>query len=142
MSEYFGEYLIPKVVKEENSKKSERKLMPGYIFLQMVLNEETWELVRKTPKISGFIGGYRNPPPVPEEEIQHLKEIQQKGADFRILNLNISEGDNVIINDGPFKDFSGSIIAIDQDKGKLTVEISIFGRQTPVIVDFTQITKK
>jgi len=142
LENFFGEYLVPKIIKQDDSKKTERKIMPGYIFIQMVLNEKTWELVRKTPKISGFIGHFLNPPPVPEHEIQHLKDLQRLGGELKILKFDLAEGDVVNIIDGPFKDFSGKIIAIDKERAKLTVEISIFGRQTPVSVDFVQVVKK
>ncbi len=137
----FGEILIPKLSESDESSKA-RKLMPGYIFIQMEMNDETWEIVRKTPKVLGFIGGFKNPPPIPDEEINHIKEIIQSKGETLKKRLEFNEGDAVAIIDGPFKDFFGKIVRIDQESMKLTVEISIFGRQTPVQVDYSQVTRK
>ncbi|MEM4380546.1 MAG: transcription termination/antitermination protein NusG [Thermoplasmatales archaeon] len=137
----FGEILLPKVSESGDESKA-KKIMPGYIFIQMQMTDETWELVRTTPKVLGFIGGYKNPPPIPEEEIQRLKEIVESRGEVLKERIKFLEGDVVTINEGPFKDFIGKVVQIDEERSKLTVEITIFGRQTPVQVDYSQVTKR
>ncbi|MCS6961130.1 MAG: transcription termination/antitermination protein NusG [Deltaproteobacteria bacterium] len=137
----FGEILLPKVSQGDNESRA-KKLMPGYIFIEMEMTDDTWDLVRKTPKVLGFIGGFKNPPPIPENEIARIKEIIETKGEALKVKLEFSPGDIVVINDGPFKDFTGRVTDVDNDKSRLTVEISIFGRPTPVHVDFIQVNKK
>ncbi|MCS6893371.1 MAG: transcription termination/antitermination protein NusG [Deltaproteobacteria bacterium] len=137
----FGEILLPKIAEGDNQARA-KKIMPGYIFIEMEMNDDTWELVRKTPKVLGFIGGFKNPPPIPEEEISRIKEIVDSKGEVLKQRLEFFEGEIVTVIDGPFKDFVGKITSVDNERSKLTVEISILGRQTPVVVDFAQVSKK
>lgn len=141
LGKMFGEILLPKISESGDESKA-KKIMPGYIFIQMQMTDDTWELVRTTPKVLGFIGGYKNPPPIPEEEIRRLKEIVESKGEVLKDRIKFVEGDVVTINEGPFKDFIGKVVQIDEERSKLTVEITIFGRQTPVQVDYSQVTKR
>ena len=119
---------------------STRKLFPGYILVKMVLTDDTWHLVRETPKITGFIGGDgRNPSPVPEEEVQKVTHQIEEGKKAPKPIQRFEEGDTVRVIDGPFQNFSGVVEEVNTDKAKLRVLVSIFGRATPIELDFTQV---
>jgi transcriptional antiterminator NusG len=132
--EFFGEILVPveKVVELVKGKKktSSRKFFPGYILVQMELNDETWHVVKETPKVTGFVGGSTHPPSVSDEGAIKPKP--------RVL---FSVGENVKVIDGPFADFNGVVEEVKPDKGKLRVLISIFGRATPVELEFVQVER-
>jgi transcription termination/antitermination protein NusG len=146
----FGEVLVPmeKVVELVKGKKktSSRKFFPGYILVQMEMNEETWHVVKETPKVTGFVGQenqpeWSAPPPVSEEEIKAITRQIEEGAVKPKPRVLFSVGESVKVVDGPFADFNGVVEEVRPDKGKLRVLISIFGRATPVELDFVQVER-
>ncbi len=141
----FGEILIPqeKVVElvKGQKKESSRKFFPGYILVQVNLNDDTWHLVKDTPKVTGFIGDSRNPSPITQEEVANLTRQLEGGSVKPRSKVNFEEGDSVKVVDGPFAEFNGTVDEVKGDKGKLRVLISIFGRNTPVELDFVQVEK-
>jgi len=144
MEEDFGEILIPtenvaEVVRGQK-KISERKFFPGYIFVNMNLNERTWHLVKNTPKVTSFVG-HRTPSPVPDDEIQRIREQMKEGAERPKPRVIYEEGVTVRVVDGPFANFTGTIDEVKPDKQKVRVLVSIFGRATPVELDYIQIEK-
>ena len=142
----FGNILVPQETVEDftkagQRKTSTRKFFPGYILVQMKLDDETWHLVKDTPKVTGFIGDSRNPSPLTETEVKALVQQMEGGAKRPRPKKQFEEGDAVKVTDGPFKDFNGTVDEVKPDKGKLRVLISIFGRNTPVELDFGQVEK-
>ncbi|RME16456.1 MAG: transcription termination/antitermination factor NusG [Bdellovibrio sp.] len=145
MEDYFGEILIPaenvvELVKGKKATRS-RKFFPGYLFVQMDLNDQTWHLVRGTNKISGFVGGKGRPPEVPEAEVARVTKQMETGAEKPKAKINFSIGESVTVIDGPFNNFNGTVEEINEEKGKVKVLVSIFGRPTPVELDFVQVEK-
>jgi transcriptional antiterminator NusG len=136
--------LIPteKVLEMKGGKKreAERKFYPGYILVEMELDDETWHLVRSTPRVSGFVGGTQ-PVPVSEEEINVIIQQLEKGPPPQV-KTQFASGDSVRIIDGPFSNFTGAVEEVDMDHGRLRVMVSIFGRQTPVELSFFQVEKE
>lgn len=117
----------------------QRKIFPGYILVQMLLSDETWHVVRHTPGVTGFVGPGSNPVPLPEHEVQAiLKQIEAEAPKIRV---EFTIGQAVRIVDGPFSDFEGVVDEIDQEKGKVRVLVSFFGRETPIELDFMQIER-
>lgn len=145
MEAEFGQILIPSenVVELVKGKKATRskKFFPGYIFVQMNMNDKTWHLVKNASKVSGFIGGNMKPPPVPEEEVLRVARQMEVGAEKPVTKVRFSVGESVTVVDGPFSNFSGTVEEINQEKGKVKVLVSIFGRPTPVELDFVQVEK-
>lgn len=143
--EFFGEILVPaeKVVELVKGKKktSSRKFFPGYILVQMEMNDETWHIVKGTPKVTGFVGGSTQPPWVSEEEVKEITHQMEEGAVRPRPRVVFSVGENVKVVDGPFSEFNGVVEEVRADKGKLRVLISIFGRATPVELDFVQVER-
>lgn len=144
VEEQFGEVLIPtesvmEVVKGQR-RTSTRKFYPGYMFVQMVLDERTFHLVKSTPKITGFLGGSK-PTPVPEREITGIHTAMTEGQSKPKPKVVFEQGDTVRVIDGPFSNFSATIEEVKPDKQKVRVLVSIFGRATPVELDFTQVEK-
>ena len=142
--EFFGEILIPaenvvELVKGQKQTKS-RKFFPGYLFVQMVMNEQSWHLVQGASKVTGFIGGSK-PQAVPENEVQRVTQQMATGAEKPKPKLRFSLGENVTVVDGPFSNFTGTVEEINEEKGKVKVLVSIFGRPTPVELDFIQVDK-
>lgn len=141
----FGEILVPveKVMELVKGKKktSSRKFFPGYILVQMELDDETWHVVKETPKVTGFVGGTTNPAPVSEEEVRAITQQMEEGAVKPKPRVLFSVGESVKVVDGPFVDFNGIVEEVRPDKGKLRVLISIFGRATPVELDFVQVER-
>ncbi|MBI5887457.1 MAG: transcription termination/antitermination protein NusG [Deltaproteobacteria bacterium] len=143
--ELFGEILVPservvdmvKGVKRTTS----RKFFPGYILINMDLNDETWHLVKGIPKVTGFVGGEETPPAVPEEEVLRITRQMEEGAVRPKPKVLFGRGENVRVIDGPFTNFAGIVEEVKPDKGKLRVLVSIFGRATPVELDFGQVEK-
>jgi transcriptional antiterminator NusG len=144
MSESFGNILIPTETVQEvvRGKKriGERKFFPGYIFVEMDLNEGTWHLVKNTPKVTGFIGNQK-PTPVPDREIESLLNQMEVGAAKPTQIIRFEEGDEVKVIDGAFSGFSGVVDTVKPEKQKVVVLVSIFGRATPVELEFTQVEK-
>ncbi|MEE9549056.1 MAG: transcription termination/antitermination protein NusG [Candidatus Binatia bacterium] len=143
--DFFGEIIVPaeKVVELVKGKKktSSRKFFPGYILAQMELNDETWHIVKGTPKVTGFVGGGLHPPSVSDEEIKEITRQMEEGAIKPRPRVIFSAGENIKVIDGPFSDFNGVVDEVRPDKGKLRVLISIFGRATPVELDFVQVER-
>ena len=143
--EYFGEVVVPveKVVELVKGKKktSSRKFFPGYILVQMELNDETWHVVKETPKVTGFVGGSTHPPPVSDDEVKAITHQMEEGAIKPKPRVLFSAGESVKVIDGPFVDFNGIVEEVRPEKGKLRVLISIFGRATPVELDFVQVER-
>jgi transcriptional antiterminator NusG len=145
LTEYFGEVLVPtesvmELVKGQR-RTTTRKFFPGYMFVQMVLDDRTFTLVKNTPKITGFLGGAK-PTPVPEREITGLQSSITEGKQGKPrARVTFEVGDNVRVIDGPFANFSAAVEEVKPDKQKVKVLVSIFGRATPVELDFTQVEK-
>jgi transcriptional antiterminator NusG len=142
---FFGEVLVP----EENvvelvkgqKKTTKRRFFPGYILVKMLLNEETWHIVKNTPKITGFVGDKVKPVPVPESDVQKMTNRIAEGQVKPRPRVSFHEGENVRVIDGPFSNFNGVVEDVNPDKGKVKVLVSIFGRSTPVELDFIQVEK-
>lgn len=122
-------------------KTTKRKFFPGYILVKMLLTDDSWHMIKNTPKISGFVGDKRNPVAVPESEILRMTNRISEGATRPKSKVNFAEGEKVRVIDGPFNNFNGVIEDVNGDKGKLRVLVSIFGRSTPVELDFVQVEK-
>lgn len=145
LTEYFGQVLVPtesvmELVKGQR-RTTTRKFFPGYMFVQMVLDDRTFTLVKNTPKITGFLGGTK-PTPVPEREITGLQTTATEGAKPKArARVTFEVGDSVRVVEGPFANFSAKVEEVKADKQKVKVSVSIFGRATPVELDFTQVEK-
>lgn len=143
LSDRFGEVLVPteKVVevKDGQKKTTTRKVYPGYLFVQMEIDNETWHLVKSTPKITGFIGGGRNPPPIPEEEVRRITSQMTEGEEKPKPVVQFKRGEEVRIVEGPFATMKGRVEEVNQGRGKLRVMVEFFGRDTAVELDFTQV---
>ncbi|MCD6497269.1 MAG: transcription termination/antitermination protein NusG [Deltaproteobacteria bacterium] len=144
LQDYFGEILLPTEsvveVRKGQKRTSSRRFYPGYLFVQMILNKETWHLVKATPKITGFLGG-QNPSPVPEREITKITEQVAEGTARPQAKISLEENDSVRVTDGPFSGFSGVVEKVMPEKQKVRVLVSIFGRSAPVELDFVQVEK-
>jgi len=142
----FGEIMVPteEVVEMKGGQKrtSERKFFPGYVLVNMELDDESWHLVKDTPRVMGFIGGKREKPsPISEKEADIiLRRVQDSGEAPRPKTV-FEAGEMVRVTDGPFNDFNGTVEEVNYEKSKLRVAVSIFGRSTPVELDFTQVEK-
>jgi transcriptional antiterminator NusG len=144
LSDLIEDVMIPEEsvveVKRGERHTTSRKLFPGYILVKMVITDETWHLVKDTPKITGFIGGDgRNPSPVPESEVMKVTTHIEEGMKSPKPIQRFEEGDQVRVIDGPFQNFSGIVEEVNADKAKLRVLVSIFGRATPIELDFVQV---
>ncbi len=143
--ELFSEILVPaeKVIEMVKGKKkaSSRKFFPGYILVKMELNDQTWHLVKETPKVTGFVGDQANPAPISEKEVEEIKNQMSEGLLRPKHRTTFDKGDHVRVVDGPFSNFNGLVEAVNPDKGKIRVLVSIFGRSTPVELDFAQVKK-
>ena len=148
MGEYFGEILVPveDVVDIKNGQKtiSERKIFPGYVLIEMEMTDSSWHLVKSTPRINGFVGGTSHKPlPISQKQVDAIlsqvsgSETGQKPKP----RIEFEIGQQVRINDGPFMDFNGSVNFVDYERSKLRVTVQIFGRETPVELDFSQVEK-
>lgn len=146
MDDYFGEILVPteEVVEMKAGQKrtSERKFYPGYVLVQMVMNDESWHLVKSTPRVSGFIGGKASDPtPLTDKEAMDILQRVQDGTDAPRHKFSFEPGELVRVTEGPFADFNGTVEDVNYEKSKLRVAVSIFGRSTPVELDFGQVEK-
>lgn len=128
-------------IKKGEKKTSERKLFPGYMLVRMVMTDETWHLVKATPKITGFVGGGARPMPVSELEVKKITRQMEEGVQRPKPRVEFEAGEEVQVIDGPFMNFNGVVEEVKPDKGKVRVMVSIFGRRTPVELDFVQIEK-
>lgn len=143
--EKFGEIVIPteQVVELVKGKKKEssRKFYPGYILIQMDLDDNTWHLVNNTAKVTGFLGGRNKPAPISEKEANRILARMEEGKDKPLPKFYFEAGDEIRVTDGPFTNFNGTVEEVNPEKGKIKVLVSIFGRATPVELDFVQVTK-
>ena len=147
LQDKFGEILVPteEVVemREGQKRRSERKFFPGYVLVQMEMDDETWHLVKEVPKVLGFIGGSSDrPAPITEAEANRILQRVQEGVDKPRPKVLFEPGEVVRVTDGPFKDFSGVVEAVNYEKNKLQVAVQILGRSTPVELDFGQVVKE
>jgi transcriptional antiterminator NusG len=120
---------------------STRKFYPGYIMVRMVMTDFSWHLVQSIPKVTGFVGGKNRPSPMLDSEAQHILAMMEARQEQPRPKFNFDRGDEVRVIDGPFGGFNGMVEDVNYDKGKLRVSVSIFGRQTPVELDFVQVSK-
>ena len=146
MENKFGRILVPteEVVEIKNGqrKTTERRLFPGYVFVEMVMEDDTWHLVKHTNKVTGFVGGAKNrPAPISEEEVQKIVSQMQEGTDKPRHKVEFMAGELVRVKDGPFTDFNGSVEEVNYEKNRLRVSVMIFGRSTPVELEFSQVEK-
>ena len=146
LSEMFGDIMIPTEqvteLKKGQKKQMERKFFPGYMLVQMEMNDDTWHLVRKTPNVMGFMGGTRNKPvPLSEDELNRITNRVEKTTEQPVFRTVFESGETVRINDGPFNDFSGTVEEVDYEKNLIRVSVSIFGKSTPVELNFSQVEK-
>jgi transcriptional antiterminator NusG len=146
MEELFGEVMVPTEevveIRGGQRRKSERKFFPGYVLVQMVMNDASWHLVRSVPRVMGFIGGTSDrPAPISDKVDAIMNRLQQVGDKPRPKTL-FEPGEMVRVNDGPFADFNGVVEEVDYEKSRLKVSVSIFGRATPVELDFSQVEPK
>ncbi len=126
-------------VRDGRRRQVERRLFPGYILIQMALDDDLWHLILRTPGVTGFVGPSGRPVPLPEEEVQAvLAEVEEKEP---ALSVDLKVGEVVQIIDGPFRDFEGTVAEIDEERGKVKVLVSFFGRETPVEIDFLQVKR-
>ncbi len=145
LSEYFADILVPEetVVSNAGGKKKtlKKKFFPGYVLIKMIMSDTTWHLVKNTDKITGFVGGTQaKPTPISDEEAAYMTNQAQDGYKRPRSSISFTEGESVKVIEGPFTSFVGTIEAVS-DKGKLKVNVSIFGRPTPVELDFSQVEK-
>ncbi|HEV2349139.1 MAG TPA: transcription termination/antitermination protein NusG [Terriglobia bacterium] len=145
LSEQFGEIMIPTedVIEMRKGKKvvSSKLFYPGYVLVEMDMNNDTWHLVRSTPRVTGFVGSGQMPSPLTSEEVDRIVHKVEVAAEHPKPKLKYEKGENVKITDGPFKDFTGSVDEINDDRSTLRVMVTIFGRATPVELDFYQVEK-
>ncbi len=146
MQEKFGRILVPteEVVEMKNGqrKTTERRLFPGYVFVEMVMDDDTWHLVKHTSKVTGFVGGAKNrPAPISEEEVQKIVSQMQEGSEKPRHKIEFMVGELVRVKEGPFTDFNGTVEEVNYEKNRLRVSVAIFGRSTPVELEFAQVEK-
>lgn len=146
MQSKFGRILVPteEVVEMKNGqrKTTERRLFPGYVFVEMVMDDDTWHLIKHTSKVTGFVGGAKNrPAPISEDEVQKIVNQMQEGTDKPRHKVEFMVGEMVRVKEGPFTDFNGSVEDVNYEKSRVRVSVMIFGRSTPVEVEFSQIEK-
>ena len=146
MEAKFGDILVPteEVVEMKSGQKrtSERKFFPGYVLVNMEMDDETWHLVKNVPKVSGFIGGSGpKPTPITEKEAMAIVQQMKEGVEKPRPKFSFMAGELVRVVDGPFQDFNGTVEDVNYEKNKLKVSVSIFGRQTPVELEFSQVEK-
>ncbi len=148
MQESFGDILVPtenvvQLSKGGNKITRSKKFFPGYIFVNMLMNEETWRLIRGSSKVSGFVGGSNKtkPPEVTEVEVMRITQQTMGLGEKPKQKINLTIGESIVVVDGPFANFNGTVEEVNEEKGKIKVSVSIFGRPTPVELDFTQVEK-
>ncbi len=146
MQDKFGRVLVPteEVVEMKNGqrKTTERRLFPGYVFVEMIMDDDTWHLVKHTNKVTGFVGGAKNrPAPISEAEVQKIVSQMQEGTEKPRHKVEFMVGELIRVKEGPFTDFNGSVEDVNYEKNRVRVSVMIFGRSTPVELEFSQIEK-
>ena len=143
MEEKIFDVLVPKEkkIKIKNGKRKvlEERIFPGYVIVEMIVNDDSWYVVRNTPNVTGFVGSGTTPTPISEEEMIALK--RRMGVKEPKYKIDVLRGDVIKIIDGPFKDFDGKVEEVDEEKGKVKILVQMFGRETPLELDFLQIKK-
>jgi transcriptional antiterminator NusG len=146
MQDSFGQILVPveEVVEMKGGQKSisERKFFPGYVLVEMEMNDDSWHLVKSTPKVTGFVGGTATKPtPISEKEVDKIMQQMQEGVEKPRPKVLFEAGEMVRVKDGPFTDFNGTVEEVNYEKSRLRVSVTIFGRATPVELEFAQVEK-
>ena len=146
MQDYCGQILVPveEVVDIKNGKRtlSERKFFPGYVLAEMEMTDDSWHLVKSTPRVTGFIGGTANRPlPITQREVDAIMQQIQTGGEKPKPKVQFEVGQRIRVNEGPFADFNGVVDEVNYERNKLKVSVQIFGRETPVELDFMQVEK-
>jgi len=147
MQDKFGRILVPteevvELGKNGKQRTTERKFFPGYVLVEMVMDDDTWHLVKHTSKVTGFVGGVRNrPAPISEAEVMKIVNQMQEGAEKPRHKVEFQVGEYIRVKDGPFTDFNGTVEEVHYEKSKLRVSVTIFGRATPVELEFNQVEK-
>lgn len=146
LEDSFGQILVPseEVVEVKGGKKSitERRIFPGYVLVEMDLTDETWHLVKSTPRVTGFLGGSGNrPAPISDKEVEKILSQMEEGVEKPRPKVLFEVGEMVRVKEGPFADFNGNVEEVNYEKSKVRVSVTIFGRSTPVELDFSQVEK-
>lgn len=145
ISESFEEIVVPveNITEVKKGKKvtAEKKIFPGYILVKMNLNDASWNLVKNTPRVAGFLGGSGRPVPIPEKEVERVLKQVEEGAVAKEVECSYEVGETIKITDGPFQTFMGIVDEVDNSRKRLKVSVSIFGRSTPVELEFSQVEK-
>ena len=146
MEDRFGRILVPteEVVEIKNGQRhtTERKFFPGYILVEMIMDDESWHLIKHTNRVTGFVGGARTrPSPISQVEVEKIFNRMEAGADKPRHKVEFEVGEYIRVKDGPFTDFNGTVEEVNYDKSKLRVSVTIFGRATPVELEFGQVEK-
>ena len=146
LQNYFGQILVPseEVVESKGGQKtiSERRIFPGYVLVEMDLTDETWHVIKSTPRVTGFLGGSGNrPSPISAKEVSKILSQMEEGVERPRPKVLFEVGEMVRVKDGPFADFNGNVEDVNYEKNKVRVSVAIFGRSTPVELDFSQVEK-
>jgi transcriptional antiterminator NusG len=145
MAELFEEVFVPteEVTEVRRGRKinTERRYLPGYVLVKMVLNDQTYHLIKDTPKVTGFLGSGNRPMPVPQREVDRIRGVVTDSIERPRSTITFEIGENVRVTDGPFASFSGVVEDVDEDQQRVKVAVSIFGRATPVELEFAQVEK-